>query len=116
MPTPISRSNAAHYLWGEVSHGWRLVDDLGLSVIEEEVPAGAGEEWHIHRVAQQFFYVLEGAAVMCLEAEEIPLATGEGLTVAPGQSHRFTNRSESPVRFIVISSPNTRGDRYPIAR
>jgi mannose-6-phosphate isomerase-like protein (cupin superfamily) len=114
MPEPVSRSNATHYNWGEVSHGWRLLDDPGLSVIEEEVPAGAGEEWHVHRAAQQFFYVLDGAAVMCLEDEEISLAAGEGLTVTAGKAHRFTNRSESPVKFIVISSPSTQGDRYPV--
>jgi mannose-6-phosphate isomerase-like protein (cupin superfamily) len=115
MPQPVSRSsNAAHYVWGEVSHGWRLVDDPGLSVIEEEVPAGAGEEWHVHRTAQQFFYVLEGAAVLCLEDAEIPLAAGEGLTITAGQAHRFTNQSESPVKFIVVSSPSTQGDRFPV--
>jgi mannose-6-phosphate isomerase-like protein (cupin superfamily) len=116
MSEPVSRSsNAAHYVWGEVSHGWRLVDDPSLSVIEEEVPAGAGEEWHVHRTAQQFFYVLEGAAVVCLPDAEIPLAAGEGLTISAGQEHRFTNQSESPVKFIVVSSPNTRGDRFPVA-
>jgi mannose-6-phosphate isomerase-like protein (cupin superfamily) len=102
-------------MWGEVSHGWRLVDDPALSVIEEEVPAGAGEEWHVHRAAQQFFYVLEGAAVMCLEDGEISVVAGEGLTVMAGQAHRFTNQSESPVKFIVISSPSTHGDRYLVA-
>lgn len=64
MPESVDVTNADHYVWGEVSEGWRLLDSPGLSVIEERVPAGAGEEWHVHDAATQFFYVLEGTAQM----------------------------------------------------
>src|SRR5690606_1322514 len=60
MGESVDATNAEHYGWGEVSDGWRLLDRPGLSVIEERVPAGAGEEWHVHDAATQFFYVLEG--------------------------------------------------------
>lgn len=109
----MSRSNAEHYLWGEVSDGWRLVDESSLSVIEEEVPAGAAETWHVHRRARQFFYVLGGHAVMCTDDGDVDLAPGDGVTIPPGTVHRFTNQSEEPVRFLVISTPTTRGDRDP---
>lgn len=112
--SPVSRSNAAHYIWGEVSEGWRLVDEQPLSVTEEQVPAGAGETWHVHRRAQQFFYILDGEATMCTETSEVRLTAGEGVTIPPGIAHRFTNPSDAPVRFLVISSPSTRGDRHPV--
>jgi mannose-6-phosphate isomerase-like protein (cupin superfamily) len=113
VTNPVSRTTAEHYVWGDVSDGWRLVDDESLSVIEEEVPAGAGETWHVHRRAQQFFYILEGQAVMCTDDGDVPLAAGEGLTIMPGTVHRFANRSDAPVRFLVTSTPTTRGDRHP---
>ena len=36
---------------------------------------------------------------------------GQGLHVAPGTQHRFVNRSDADVVFLVISSPTTAGDR-----
>ncbi|KIF02451.1 cupin, partial [Streptomyces sp. RSD-27] len=79
----VSRATAQHYVWGDVSDGWRLLDEAGLSVIEERVPAGEGEEWHVHDVARQFFYVLEGRAEMQMEAVTVPLVAGEGVHVEP---------------------------------
>jgi mannose-6-phosphate isomerase-like protein (cupin superfamily) len=109
----VSRETADHYLWGHVSHGWRLEDEPTLSVVEEEVPPGAGETWHVHRVARQFFYVLDGEAVLCSDAGDVRLVAGEGTSVLPGTTHRFTNQSDGPVRFLVISAPSTHPDRYP---
>jgi mannose-6-phosphate isomerase-like protein (cupin superfamily) len=97
-----------------VSEGWRLVDEEGLSVIEEEVPAGAAETWHVHRQAGQFFYVLEGSAVMCTDDGDVELTAGEGVAIRPGTVHRFTNQSRARVRFLVISAPTTRGDREEV--
>lgn len=110
----VSRATAEHYVWGQVSDGWRLLDEVGLSVIEERVPAGEGEEWHVHDVARQFFYVLEGRAEMQMEAVTVPLVAGEGVHVEPGLAHRFSNPSDREVRFLVVSAPNTRGDRRPV--
>ncbi|WP_308492794.1 cupin domain-containing protein [Microbacterium terrisoli] len=114
MILPASRASAEHYVWGEVSEGWRLADEPGLSVIEEQVPAGGGETWHVHRDARQFFYVLEGRAVMCTGDGDVELAAGEGVTIMPGTVHRFTNQSDAHVRFLVISAPTTRGDRVEV--
>ncbi len=113
MTDSVNRSNAEHYVWGEVGDGWRLVNEETLSVIEEVVPAGAGETWHLHRVARQFFYILEGNAVMCTDDGHVELAANDGVTILPGTIHRFTNQSTAPVRFLVISTPTTQGDRYP---
>ncbi|MEU4016454.1 cupin domain-containing protein [Microbacterium sp. NPDC028030] len=110
----VSRDNAEHYVWGGVSDGWRLLDDEGLSVIEERVPAGAGEEWHVHDTADQFFYVLEGHAEMQTEAGARQLTAGEGLHVQARLAHRFFNPGSGDVRFLVISAPNTRADRRAV--
>ncbi|MDQ1128138.1 cupin domain-containing protein [Microbacterium sp. SORGH_AS_0888] len=112
--TAVSRAVAEHYVWGEVSDGWRLLDEGGLSVIEERVPAGEGEEWHVHDVARQFFYVLDGRAEMQTQTGTVPLVAGEGVQVEPGRAHRFFNPSDSDVRFLVVSAPSTRGDRRSV--
>lgn len=114
MPEPVDAMNADHYVWGDVSDGWRLVDSPGLSVIEERVPAGAGEEWHVHDTATQFFYVLEGRAQMHTADGVVDLAARQGVEILPGLAHRFFNAGAAETRFLAISTPNTRGDRHPI--
>jgi mannose-6-phosphate isomerase-like protein (cupin superfamily) len=107
----VSRTNAEHYLWGERCHGWRLVGEADLSVIEEEMPAGRTEVLHAHRKAQQFFYMLDGNALMEMEGRVVPLSTGEGLRIPPGVRHRICNHSAAAIRFLVISQPTSAGDR-----
>lgn len=106
-----SRDTAARYTWGDGCDGFVLVDTDSLSVIEELVPPGATETWHLHTHARQFFYILEGSATMHLRDADVPLTVGEGLEVSPGIEHRFANHSDSMVRFLVMSTPSTRHDR-----
>jgi mannose-6-phosphate isomerase-like protein (cupin superfamily) len=113
MPDPRSAADgsADHYHWGEQCEGWRLLDGEDLSVIEEQVPPGTGERAHRHRQARQCFYVLSGEAAIEIDGVAIPIAQGQSLEVPPGVAHRFHNPGTQPVRFLVISSPTTRGDR-----
>jgi mannose-6-phosphate isomerase-like protein (cupin superfamily) len=104
-------SSAEHYIWGGVCDGWHLLKDPALSVIQERVPPSACETRHFHSRARQFFYVLSGTATMEFEAEVITFGAGQGLHVPPGIQHRFVNRSDTDVVFLVISSPTTAGDR-----
>jgi quercetin dioxygenase-like cupin family protein len=107
----ISRTSAEHYTWGENCDGWRLVKNASLSIIEEEMPAGASEVRHYHRQSQQFFYILSGEAIVEIEGESHALGTGEGIHIAPNAAHLIRNGSEQPVRFLVISQPASHGDR-----
>jgi mannose-6-phosphate isomerase-like protein (cupin superfamily) len=107
----ISTSTAEHYNWGGRCDGWHLVKRPELSVIQERMPAGTAEVRHVHRSARQFFYVLRGRANLEMGGCDYELAAGEGLEVAPGTPHQMFNRSESEVEFIVVSQPQSHGDR-----
>lgn len=113
-PRAVDRSNAEHYAWGGVSDGWRLLAEGDLSVIEERAPPGASETRHVHTRARQFFRVLEGRAEIEIGGRIVPLDAGQGVHVPPGVPHRFANRSAADVRFLVISSPTTAGDRTEV--
>ncbi len=115
LPKSISRETAEHYVWGGVCDGWRLLDRSDLSVIEERVPVGGAEVAHVHGRARQFFYVLAGNARLEFEREAVELGPGQGLEVASGVAHRFVNAGDGDVRFLVISTPTTRGDRTDLA-
>ncbi len=108
---PSSLATAEHYVWGDGCDGWHLLNLPDLSVIEELVPPGGAETRHYHCRARQFFYILEGQATLEFSDRAIVFSSGQGVHVAPGVQHRFRNNSASPVRFLVISSPTTRGDR-----
>ena len=117
LPESISRDNAEQYSWGERCQGWHLVRNPDLSVIEETMPPGAAEQIHRHHVAQQFFYILSGEAVMEFGDQKVAMGTGQGVTVNPEVAHRIRNLSNTEVRFLVISQPSTRsGDRENLSQ
>ena len=114
LPQPVDATNSEHYIWGEVSEGWRLLAHPELSVIRERVPPGAGESRHYHSRARQFFFVLSGRAQLEFDGGKVAFGAGQGLEVAPGLPHRFANAGPEDVVFLVISSPTTIGDRTSV--
>lgn len=111
----VSRQNAPHYQWSSVCDGWHLLRHAALSVIEERVPPGAGEVSHYHEHARQFFYILQGEALIELNNMQYRLQEGEGLHIAPGQIHRLSNDTEVELRFLVVSAPPGHGDRIMVS-
>jgi mannose-6-phosphate isomerase-like protein (cupin superfamily) len=111
---PIDRSSAEHFIWGDVCDGWHLVTRTDMSVIAERVPPGVRESRHFHSAARQFFFILSGCAIIEINGERVILAEGQGIEVAPGIPHQFINESPEDVHFLVVSHPNTRGDRVEI--
>src|SRR5690554_4328699 len=114
-PRVSDPGSAKHYTWGEVCDGWHLLEDRALSVIQERVPPAAGEAPHLHRRAHQFFYVISGVATMEFETGVVTFGVGQGLHVPPDTRHRFVNRSDADVVFLVISSAPTADDRINVA-
>lgn len=110
----VSVENAEHYIWGEICDGWHLLKRYDISVIRERVPAGGAEVMHYHEKARQFFYILDGEAIMAFEDRVIPLHKGEGIEIAPQVRHQFSNQSRADVHFLVVSVPSTHGDRMNI--
>jgi quercetin dioxygenase-like cupin family protein len=102
---------AEHYAWGDGCDGWILLDGDDLTVIEECVPAGKSETRHRHASARQFFYVLRGEATLEIDGNVHVLDAGEGIHVPAGAAHQLRNAGPVDVRFLVVSSPDSHGDR-----
>ena len=107
----IDRSQAEHYVWGNICDGWHFLKRDDISIISERVPSGASEVRHIHESARQFFYILSGQATIEANGEHVKLTEGQGLEISPGTPHQFKNESTQDVHFLVISHPSTKGDR-----
>lgn len=114
MTKVVSVDNSEHYSWAAGADGWHLLKSSELSVIEECVAPGGREERHSHDASQQFFYVLSGVACIEAQGETYVLQAGCGLHVPARVPHQFMNKGSTPVRFLVISHPNSHGDRVAI--
>ena len=108
---PVGIDDAEHYRWGGASDGWHLLKRDDLSVIRERVPPGASEVPHRHARSRQFFYVLDGIAVLEIDGVRHTLGAGHGIQVPPGVAHQFRNESGADVHFLVVSAPKAHGDR-----
>jgi mannose-6-phosphate isomerase-like protein (cupin superfamily) len=109
--TPVSTMNAVQYNWGEECKAWFLLKNPKLTVIQEEMPPGSSELLHFHHKAQQLFYILRGEATMEIGDKSIELKPAQSLHIAPGNPHCIRNTGSSALQFIVISEPESHGDK-----
>lgn len=107
----VCRETAEHYHWKTVCDGWRLLQRDDLSIIAEKMPPHTSEDRHYHRNSRQFFYILSGEAEMLFQSESVHLPAGTGVEVEPMEIHQMTNPSENPAEFIVVSMPESHGDK-----
>ncbi|WP_334194580.1 cupin domain-containing protein [Pararhodobacter sp.] len=114
-PTARRASPANHYPWGDGCDGWRLVEDGALSLREERLPPGAAEAPHVHRVARQIFYVLAGELSIAVPGTLLRAGPGEALEIPPGLPHLVRNAGPQDLRILLVSAPDTIGDRHPVA-
>jgi mannose-6-phosphate isomerase-like protein (cupin superfamily) len=63
-----------------------------------------------HRIAEELYYVLAGAATAYLDNVPYPLQAGDFLRLPPGTTHRFETAGESLV-MLDIQVPGCRPDR-----
>ncbi|HEY2583261.1 MAG TPA: cupin domain-containing protein [Mucilaginibacter sp.] len=109
-----STDNAEHYLWGNHCDGWHLLKSDELSVIQERMPPGAGEQRHFHESAQQVFYILTGTATFEIGRETKTVGVRQSIHIPKNTKHRIINNSDADLHFLVISQPKSHGDRVNI--
>ncbi len=106
-----STKNSTHYTWGEQCDGWHLLDIPLMSVKQERIPQGAGEKWHGHLFANQFFYVISGEATFELDGKVIVVSANESLHIPPKKLHRVTNRHTNDLNLLLTTIPVDVSDR-----
>lgn len=114
MTMKKKRANSEHYIWGENCHGWHLLKNDRLSIIEESMPPNTSEVKHYHNKAQQFFYILRGSAVFELDNTTLHIGEREGIHIGSQVIHQIRNEGSTNLEFIVISEPTSKGDRVII--
>ncbi len=111
MNKVIDKKNAVHYLWGNDCDSWVLTESEALSVKQESMPTGTKEQLHLHKNAQQFFYLLKGSATFYVEGEKEIVREQQGLLISKNSRHFIANETKDLIEFLVISQPLATTDR-----
>jgi mannose-6-phosphate isomerase-like protein (cupin superfamily) len=112
----IDKQTAEHYSWGNNCDSWVLADTENLSIKQESMPSSTREKLHFHNDAQQFFFVLKGAATFYLENDKIIVSEQKGILIHPKMKHFIANETNKRLDFLVISQPTTTHDRITIEK
>ena len=83
----ISKQNSEHYIWGGNCDSWVLLNSEHLSIKQEIIPPNSKEEFHFHKTAQQFFFILKGVATFIVSEETFEVEGKSGFYIAPNQVH-----------------------------
>jgi mannose-6-phosphate isomerase-like protein (cupin superfamily) len=76
------------------------------AVRENAAPAGfGGVPMHLHREAEEAFYVLEGELTVVTRAGTLAAPAGAFVLIPRGAVHAIANRGELPVRWLTLISP-----------
>ena len=73
------------------------------SLAEARVPAGGRTERHYHKVAEELYFILEGAGEIELDGERRMVGPGDAILIPPGAWH--TIMATEPLRFLCCCSP-----------
>lgn len=107
-------NNIEHYKWGDDCDGWWLKKEGNFTVILEQMPPDTFEIKHYHETSEQFFYCLEGQIEFEIGTQVTIIKKGESLSIPHKMVHQVFNRSHKVVKFLVVSSHNSHGDRVEL--
>ncbi|NCD72155.1 cupin domain-containing protein [Mucilaginibacter agri] len=110
LPRPLG-GRGAPYAWGDNCLAWNLIDRDDLSIKQELMPAGTAEQLHYHNKANQFFFILKGAATFEIDTVQTVITEHQGIEIKAGQQHRIMNLGTGDLEFILYSQPSTKNDR-----
>lgn len=73
--------------------------------LESIAQKGAGSTLHIHHNEDEHFLILEGTAHLVVGDRTLDLPAGQSITLPRGVPHAWSNRSDAPLRSLVIFNP-----------
>ena len=73
------------------------------SLAEASIPAGGRTQRHYHKIAEEFYFILEGRAAMEIDGETRAAVPGDAILIPPGAWH--TIAAEEALRFLCCCAP-----------
>src|SRR6186997_767083 len=73
------------------------------SLAEAQVPAGGATQRHCHKLAEEFYFILEGTGKMEIDGATREVGGGDAILIPAGAWHTITARSA--LRFLCCCAP-----------
>lgn len=73
------------------------------SLAEARLPAGAATDRHYHRDSEEFYYLLEGQALMEVDGLSREVGPGDAILIPQGAWHQIS--TSTGVRFLCCCAP-----------
>lgn len=76
-----------------------------FAVLESIAAPGAGTPLHIHRSADEYFFIQEGQMHFVCDGVEFDAVAGTSVVIPRGTTHSWANMSDTRVRSLVTFTP-----------
>ncbi len=73
------------------------------SLAEARVPAGSATQRHYHKIAEEFYFILEGRGTIEIDGETRAVGPGDAILIPSGAWH--TIAAEKSLRFLCCCAP-----------
>lgn len=73
------------------------------SLAEARIPIGGTTQRHFHKIAEEFYFILEGRGTMEIDGETRTVVPGDAILIPPGAWH--TIAAEEALRFLCCCAP-----------
>ena len=73
------------------------------SLAEARVPAGGATQRHSHKLAEEFYFILEGRGTIEIDGESRDVVPGDAILIPPLAWH--TIAAAEPLRFLCCCAP-----------
>lgn len=74
------------------------------SLAEATLPAGGATRRHYHKLAEEFYFILEGTGVMEIDGETREVKAGDAILIPPNAWHQVT-AGDKLLRFLCCCAP-----------
>ncbi len=76
-----------------------------MSFAEAIVEPGGTTMKHLHRDAEEIYYITQGIGTMRMGETEFAIASGDTICIAPGTPHNVTNRGSDELKILCVCYP-----------
>ncbi len=110
MPIKSSHTQAVEYLTKDGSSIRELMHprqhgNCNQSLAEARLNPGITTHLHLHRLSEEIYYIIQGTAVMTLDAERFPVNPGDSICIPPGTPHCISNCGDSDLVILCCCAP-----------
>lgn len=75
------------------------------SLAEATLTPGSSTDRHHHRLAEEFYFILDGCGTMEIDGESAAIGPGDAVLIPPGARHQITAAPDAALRFLCCCAP-----------